>query len=149
MYTIPEHNVVLTCHQLSPIIPHNYKDSSLPVGMFNWTVENNNQEEIEVSLMLTWQSGSASNKFEVCDARSEAFEHTNYGESISGVILGQKLKGMPLEYCVSVRKTDGCVVTNCCQLYADSEESGSELWQELFKDGRLSNRKCKIDFEKK
>ncbi len=143
VYNIPNHNVVLTCHQVSPIIPHNYKDSSLPVGVFNWTVENNNEEEIEVGLMLTWQSGSASNKFEVKDVKSQAFEHTNYGENISGVILSQKLKGMPLEYCVSVRKTDDCVVTNCCQFYADNEESGNELWQELFNDGKLNNRECK------
>ena len=25
VYNLPEQNVVLTCHQLSPVIPHNYK----------------------------------------------------------------------------------------------------------------------------
>jgi len=60
VYNLPGQNVQLTCHQLSPVIPHNYKDSSLPVSLLNWTVENNNSEDIEVSLMFTWQSGSAS-----------------------------------------------------------------------------------------
>ena len=40
VYEIPQHNLVLTCRQVSPVIPHNYKDSSLPVGVFVWTVEN-------------------------------------------------------------------------------------------------------------
>jgi len=34
------------------------KDSSLPVASFVWSVENLNDESIEVSLMFTWQAGS-------------------------------------------------------------------------------------------
>ena len=105
VYNIPTQNVILTCHQLSPIMPHNYKDTSLPVGLFNWMVENNNDEAIEVALMFTWQSGSASNKFELTDVASEPFEQSKYGCSLSGVILSQKLKKMPLEYCVAAKNS--------------------------------------------
>lgn len=101
VYNLPDQNVVLTCHQLSPIIPHNYKDSSLPVALFSWTAENNNDEEIELALMFTWQSGSASNKFELKDVKSKSFNDLN----VSGVTLSQKLKNMALEYCIAAKKT--------------------------------------------
>ena len=104
VYNLPGQHLNLTCHQISPVIPHNYKDSSLPVGIFNWTFENKSSEETEVSLMFTWQSGSASNKFEVTQIESNAFEHTNFGQTLSGVILKQKLKNMPLEYCIAAEK---------------------------------------------
>lgn len=101
VYELPSQNVVLTCHQLSPIIPHNYKDSSLPIAMFNWTIENFNNEEIELALMLTWQSGSTSGKeFLIKNANSECFED----DIMTGVILNQKLKEMSLEYCLTVEK---------------------------------------------
>ena len=106
MYDLPGQNVYLTCHQLSPIIPNDYKDSSLPCGLFNWTVENNNSEDIEMSLMFTWQSGSASDKFELSDVSSKAFkDYNNFGTSVSGVVLNQKIKNIPLQYCIAVKNT--------------------------------------------
>jgi non-lysosomal glucosylceramidase len=105
-YELPGQNVKLTCHQISPMIPKNYKDSSLPVGMFNWTIDNNNDEEIEVSLMFTWQSGSASDKFEISNVSSSSFEMKGGVDSmIKGVVINQKIRNMPLEYCVSAEKT--------------------------------------------
>ena len=87
VYDLPGQNVKLTCHQISPIIPHDYKDSSLPVALFDWTAENNNNEEIELSLMFTWQSGSAGNLFEVTNVKSESFNHSKYETNVSGVTL--------------------------------------------------------------
>jgi non-lysosomal glucosylceramidase len=106
VYSLPGQNVTLTCHQLSPILPHNYKDSSLPLCLFNWTVENNNDEEIEVSLMFTWQSGTSSNRFELKDVKSKKFEHLTTNLKTCGVLLKQNLKKMHLEYCVAAKKVD-------------------------------------------
>lgn len=103
VYNLPNQNVILTCHQVSPIIPHNYKDSSLPVGIFTWTVENNNDEELEVALMFTWQSGSSSSKFELKDVRSKSFEDDI--NNISGCVISQHLKNMPLDYCIAAKKS--------------------------------------------
>ena len=57
-YELPGQHINLICHQISPIIPHNYKDSSLPAAIFKWTINNNNNEDVDFSLMFTWQSGS-------------------------------------------------------------------------------------------
>ncbi len=147
VYNLPGQNVTLTCHQLSPVIPHNYKDSSLPTTLFNWTVENTNKEDIDLSLMFTWQAGSASDKFELTDVSSRSFkDFTNFNTSISGVAISQKLRGMPLEYCIAARNSENCKVTYNCQWYPDNEASGSAVWSDLLDDGHLNNVECKLYF---
>ncbi|KAL5971623.1 Non-lysosomal glucosylceramidase [Taenia solium] len=56
IYELPEVDLVLICEQISPVIPHNYKDSCLPVGVFQWTVLNFHPTlEAQVSITLTWR----------------------------------------------------------------------------------------------
>lgn len=144
VYNLPGQNVRLTCHQLSPILPEDYEDSSLPVGLFKWTVENLNSDEIEVSIMFTWQSGSASNEFKLSEVKSGSFEHTEYGKSACGVLISQKLNTMPLEYCVAADKKSGeCEVTYDCGFDPTDLESSTTLWMDLLQDGSLDNRECK------
>lgn len=40
----------------TPLIPHNVKDSSLPVALFDMEVENPSREDVEVSLLFSWQN---------------------------------------------------------------------------------------------
>jgi len=56
-YENPLPGLRLTCRQVSPVIPHEYRASSLPAGVFAWTVENTGAEPATVSLMLTFQNG--------------------------------------------------------------------------------------------
>jgi non-lysosomal glucosylceramidase len=105
-YDLPGQHVNLTCHQLSPVIPHNYKDSSLPVSLFQWTVENKGKEDIECSIMFTWQAGSATDKFSLTDVSTRPFEnYINNNTAITGVSIQQRLKNMPLEYCIAAKKS--------------------------------------------
>jgi non-lysosomal glucosylceramidase len=46
----------LVQRQLSPVLPHNYRESSFPVGLFAWSVENPTAEPLRVGLMFTWQA---------------------------------------------------------------------------------------------
>lgn len=142
VYNLPGQNVTLTCHQLTPIIPHDYEDSSLPVGLFNWSVENHNSEPIEVSIMFTWQSGSASSQFNLTNVQSASFDHNAYDTNIKGVAIKQKLNGMPLEYCLAARKSDNCAITYDCQFDPTNLQSGTALWMDLLHDGKLDNRPC-------
>src|SRR5262249_39607694 len=45
--------VRLTQKQFSPIIPHNYRESSYPVGVFEWTMENPTDAPMTVGIMFT------------------------------------------------------------------------------------------------
>jgi non-lysosomal glucosylceramidase len=58
-YETPVSGINLSCRQISPVIPHNYKDSSYPVSTFVWEIENTG-EDAEVSLMFTFQNGIGS-----------------------------------------------------------------------------------------
>ncbi|QZZ18928.1 bile acid beta-glucosidase [Leptothermofonsia sichuanensis E412] len=46
----------LTCEQFSPIIAHNYQETSYPVAIFEWTAHNPTRQPVTLSIMLTWQN---------------------------------------------------------------------------------------------
>ena len=46
----------ITCEQFSPILPHNYQDSSYPVASFLWTVHNPTSEPLTLSILLSWEN---------------------------------------------------------------------------------------------
>jgi hypothetical protein len=54
--------------------------------------------------MFTWQSGSCSNRFELKEVKSKSFESSTNNTNLAGVLLNQKLKNMPLEWCIAAKK---------------------------------------------
>jgi len=48
--------VRLTQKQFSPVIPGNCRESSYPVGIFEWTVENPTDQPLTLGLMFSWQN---------------------------------------------------------------------------------------------
>uniref|UniRef100_N1R559 Non-lysosomal glucosylceramidase n=1 Tax=Aegilops tauschii TaxID=37682 RepID=N1R559_AEGTA len=50
----PDPEIKITCRQISPIIPHNYKESSFPVAVFTFTVQNSGSTPADVTLLFTW-----------------------------------------------------------------------------------------------
>lgn len=132
IYDLPGQNIRLICHQLSPIIPHNYKDSSLPCALFEWTIENNSSEDLEVSIMFTWQCGSASDRFKCTNVSSQSFEN--------GVIISQKLNGLNLDYILAAKFQQHQEISHCSTFYPNNEQSGTQLWYDLLADGKLENK---------
>ncbi|CAF4096168.1 unnamed protein product, partial [Rotaria magnacalcarata] len=139
-YDLPGQNIRLLCKQISPFIPHNYKDSSLPVASFVWNVENLNDDPIEVSLMFTWQAGSATNEF-LCEDISHEPVHISDDDhnlsAASGVSIKQKLRDMQLEYCILGKKELDNLVTTRTNFNLDSDVEGRSVWMDLIDDGRL------------
>ncbi|KAF8402073.1 hypothetical protein HHK36_013025 [Tetracentron sinense] len=50
----PDPELKVSCRQISPFIPHNYRESSLPTAVFVYTLVNTGKERAKVSLLLTW-----------------------------------------------------------------------------------------------
>ncbi|OAY68565.1 Non-lysosomal glucosylceramidase, partial [Ananas comosus] len=50
----PDPDLKISCRQISPFIPHNYRDSSLPASVFVYTLVNTGRDRAKVSLLLTW-----------------------------------------------------------------------------------------------
>ncbi|MDX2243427.1 MAG: GH116 family glycosyl hydrolase [Leptolyngbyaceae cyanobacterium bins.302] len=72
----------LTCEQFSPILPHNYQETSYPVAVFEWTAHNPTDQPITLSLMFTWQNmvgwftnASKSPEVKVRDDGSPVYEY--------------------------------------------------------------------------
>lgn len=57
VYENPVPGIRVTVKQVSPFIPNNYSDSSLPTGAFTVQVENTTAEDMEISVMFTFQNG--------------------------------------------------------------------------------------------
>jgi non-lysosomal glucosylceramidase len=50
----PDPEIKITCRQISPFIPHNYKESSFPAAVFTFTVHNSGSTPADVTLLFTW-----------------------------------------------------------------------------------------------
>jgi len=54
--TNPEFPAKLAVTQFSPVIPHNYRETSYPVAVYKWIAQNPTRRPVEVSVMLTWEN---------------------------------------------------------------------------------------------
>lgn len=50
----PDPELKIVCRQISPFIPHNYKESSFPVSVFTFTLSNCGKTAADVTLLFTW-----------------------------------------------------------------------------------------------
>ncbi|ESN98572.1 hypothetical protein HELRODRAFT_177051 [Helobdella robusta] len=57
VYNIEEFGVRLICKQTSPFLPKEYKDSSLPCAIFDWSIENLSEKPIQASITFTFKNG--------------------------------------------------------------------------------------------
>ncbi|TRY87649.1 hypothetical protein DNTS_013605 [Danionella cerebrum] len=116
VYHLPGQNVTLTCRQVSPVIPHNYKDSSLPVAVFVWDIENKNDYALDVSIMFTMVNGSGHKDDRSGGHWNEPFHLEKEEMSVSG---------------------PGQVVSH--QTAFSPQGTCSALWSDLMSDGRLDS----------
>ncbi|CAF1654352.1 unnamed protein product, partial [Adineta ricciae] len=142
-YDLPGQKIRLLCKQLSPFIPHDYQDSSLPVASFVWYIENLDDEPAEISLMFTWQAGSASDEF-FCDAIThESVKVSDEDLSAAGISIRQKLREMKLEYCILGKQESDNTITTRTNFNTDSDTDGRDIWLDLSDDGRLTEKDTK------
>ncbi|XP_016103390.1 non-lysosomal glucosylceramidase-like [Sinocyclocheilus grahami] len=106
VYHLPGQNVTLTCRQVSPVIPHDYKDSSLPVAVFVWDIENKNDYALDVSIMFTMVNGSGHKDDKSGGHWNEPFHLEKDGESVSGVLLHHQMPVNPYTLCIAAREKD-------------------------------------------
>nr|CAD7399134.1 unnamed protein product [Timema cristinae] len=137
IYEIPEHKIRLICRQISPVIPHNYKDSCIPGAAFIWTIENNSDSLKYVGITMTFKNGTGGKEDKGGGCWSEMFSHDIDGQTVSGVQIHQTVNKMPCTYAVAAKHKDGVKVTHMPQF--DPSGKGKELWEDLSKDGELDS----------
>ncbi|XP_026576561.1 non-lysosomal glucosylceramidase [Pseudonaja textilis] len=137
VYELPGQEVVLTCRQITPVIPHDYQDSSLPVGAFVWEVENKGTEELEVSIMFTFQNGTEAKEDRRGGHWNEPFSVEKGGSCVRGVLLHHMTPTNPYTLAISAREKEGVAVTHLTAF--NPAGTGQEVWQDLLADGRLAS----------
>ncbi|CDW59717.1 AP-1 complex subunit gamma-1 [Trichuris trichiura] len=106
-YRLPCCAILLKCMQLSPVIPHNYKDSSLPITLFLWSVVNKEPNRaFTVSVTFTFRDGTRNENL-ASDCKSQAFVTPLSGknEASVGVQLFHDLKGLQCCYALAVARS--------------------------------------------
>ncbi|XP_078701010.1 non-lysosomal glucosylceramidase-like [Branchiostoma floridae x Branchiostoma belcheri] len=138
VYDLPGQNITLTCRQVSPVLPHDYKDSSLPAAVFVWTAENHGKEEVDISLMFTFQNSIGAETDLSGGHWNEPFSVNEEGaDPVSGILLHHQHKTMPCTIALGIPHKDGIRVTGSTSF--NPAGSGKEIWRDLMSDGELGS----------
>ncbi|XP_065764445.1 non-lysosomal glucosylceramidase isoform X2 [Muntiacus reevesi] len=137
VYQLPGQNVTLTCRQVTPILPHDYQDSSLPVGVFVWDVENEGDEALEVSIMFSMRNGLGGEDDAAGGLWNEPFCLERDGETVRGLLLHHPTPPNPYTMAVAARLSADTTVTHLTAF--DPDSAGQRVWQDLLLDGQLDS----------
>nr|XP_058928138.1 non-lysosomal glucosylceramidase isoform X3 [Kogia breviceps] len=137
VYQLPGQNVTLTCRQITPILPHDYQDSSLPVGVFVWDVENEGDEALDVSIMFSMRNGLGGEDDAPGGLWNEPFCLERDGETVQGLLLHHPTPPNPYTMAVAARLTADTMVTHLTAF--DPDSAGQQVWQDLLQDGQLDS----------
>uniref|UniRef100_H2YFL3 Glucosylceramidase n=1 Tax=Ciona savignyi TaxID=51511 RepID=H2YFL3_CIOSA len=142
VYDLQGPKVVLTCRQISPVFPHEYKDTSLPTAVFSWDVENNGNEEVEVTIVMSMENGIGKNHFlrdTISGLWNEPFTNAEGDNKVSGITMHNTMyKDMPFTLTVGATAKENVTVTHCSSFNPMKE--GSEVWAPLLFNGRLKSK---------
>lgn len=123
----------------SPIIAHNYKETSYPVAVFEYELYNPTNKQIEVALMLTWPQVPYSKLI-----RKGYQSYLLKRKDISGIVLKANHKQNPpetqeSEWCIATKKIkDDDVISYV--LSWDKDGNGKDIWNDFSDDGVLANK---------
>ncbi|KAI8422581.1 hypothetical protein MSG28_006373 [Choristoneura fumiferana] len=132
-YDLSKYGVKLVCRQISPVIPHNYKDSSLPCAVFVFSATNVSNEPRHVSITQTWtEIVFRSNKKNIAKLELERYseEHT------CGVSLEQKIGDTTCTFTVAKKKDTNETIHEGYCLW-NAAKTSSYVWECLKKHGKL------------
>ncbi|XVF30182.1 hypothetical protein REPUB_Repub16aG0035200 [Reevesia pubescens] len=137
----PDPELRISCRQISPFIPHNYKESSLPVSVFTFTLSNTGTTSADVTLLFTWANSVGG----ISGVSGDHFNSKMKTEDgVRGVLLHHKTaKGQPpLTFAVAAKETSEVHVSECpCFSISGNSQgiSAKDMWQEIKKHGSFDN----------
>ncbi|KAJ6704551.1 BILE ACID BETA-GLUCOSIDASE-RELATED [Salix viminalis] len=90
----PDPELRVVCRQISPIIPHNYRESSFPASVFTFKLYNSGKTSADVTLLFTWANSVEG----VSEFSGQHLNSTNMMEDgVHCVLLNHKTaNGFPL-----------------------------------------------------
>src|SRR4029453_1463196 len=130
--------VGLTQRQFSPITPGNYRESSYPVGIFEWLVENPGPEPVTVGLMFSWLNDIGRDAGQ--DPRGGHRKVSARQDGMVGVVLEGPADEPDApwngSFAIMAPEQPGVRLSTFDRFTADD---GSDVWADFAADGRLDN----------
>ncbi|XP_030955434.1 non-lysosomal glucosylceramidase-like isoform X2 [Quercus lobata] len=148
----PDPELKMVCRQISPVIPHNYKESSFPVSVFTFTLYNSGKTAADVTLLFTWANS-------VGGLSEFSGQHFNskimMKDGVHGVLLHHKTANErpPVTFAIAAEETDGVHVSECPYFVISGNSQGitaKDMWQEIKEYGsfdRLSSMETSVPSE--
>ncbi|WVZ95476.1 hypothetical protein U9M48_041237 [Paspalum notatum var. saurae] len=139
---VPDPEIKITCRQISPFIPHSYKESSFPAAVFTFTVENSGSTPADVTLLFTW-ANSVGGKSELTGNHINSKMTENDG--VHGVLLHHRTAGRqpPVTFAIASQETDDVSVSVCPSFAMGPPGSGEftamDMWDEIKKHGTFGH----------
>ncbi|XP_057976381.1 uncharacterized protein LOC131163709 isoform X2 [Malania oleifera] len=133
----PDPALRIVCRQISPFIPHNYKESSFPVAVFTFTLSNSGKTAADVTLLFTWANS-------VGGVSGYSGHHSNskimMPDGVHAVLLHHKTANglSPVTFAIAAEEKDGVHVSECpCFVITGNYPSitAKDMWSEIKEHG--------------
>lgn len=136
----PDPELKISCRQISPFIPHNYRESSFPTAVFVYTLVNTGKERAKVSLLFTWANSIGGMSHSTGDHFNEPFRGE---DGVSGVLLHHKTaKGNPpVTFAIAACETQNVDVTVLPYfgLTEQTQYTAKDMWGAMAQDGHFDH----------
>ncbi|XP_026484474.2 non-lysosomal glucosylceramidase [Vanessa tameamea] len=133
-YDLSKYGIKLVCRQISPVIPHNYKDSSLPCAVFVFSAQNVCNEQRDVSITFTWTEVLGEPKKKKATGKLDLERYSE--ENTCGVTLEQRIVDQPCTFTIAKNKQENETIHDGYCLWNSAKTSGY-VWECLKKHGKL------------
>jgi len=153
VYRQPLPGIDLCCRQVSPVIPHNYRESSFPAAVFHWTAVNHSGKPARFGLMMTFQKGWGTGNDTAGGHSNQAFERSSEKGKIRGVMLRHHYRQVqvlppgqvctpqvfedPLSFAIAAMPASGMQTSVCTHFNPHGD--GREIWEDFAADGSLED----------
>lgn len=133
----PDPDLKIVCRQISPVIPHNYKESSLPVAVFTYTLANSGKTAADVTLLFTWENS-------VGGPSGLSGHHSNSKMTVKDGIHGVLLHHMsadrqpPVTFAIAAQETNHVRISECPSFVISGKAQGftaKDMWHEIKENG--------------
>ncbi|KAL8172301.1 hypothetical protein V2J09_024105 [Rumex salicifolius] len=129
----PDPDLKVSCRQISPFIPHNYRDSSLPTAVFVYTLVNTGKERARVSLLLTWANS-------IGGISHQSGDHVKMEFLVFFCVTSKTAKNNPpVTFAVAACETQNVNVTvfPSFGLFEGSYPTAEDMWNKMTQDGEF------------
>ncbi|XP_057415417.1 uncharacterized protein LOC130710235 isoform X2 [Lotus japonicus] len=141
VYEEPDPALRIVCRQISPVIPHNYKESSFPVSVFTYMLNNFGKTTADVTLLFTW-ANSVGGLSEFTGHHFNSKIKVNDG--VHGVLLHHKTANdrSPVTFAIAAEETEYVHISECPVFVISGAYKGisaKDMWHEVKQHGSFDH----------